>query len=48
MRYVEVRVCYRFTTLINVNDMELPFGAGLMSLGEIHLERLRTFTVADW
>lgn len=45
MPYVEVRVCYRFTTLFNLTDVELPFGWGL-SLGEIYLERERHFTVA--
>lgn len=45
--YVEVRVCYRFTTLINLSSLQLPFGWGL-SLGDIHLERTRVFTVADY
>jgi hypothetical protein len=43
--YVEVRVCYRFTTLINLSSLQLPFGWGL-SLGDIHLQRDREFTVA--
>ena len=47
MRYVEVRVCYRFTTIFNLTDLQLPLGFGL-NIGEIHLERSRTFTVADW
>ncbi|HEX2282098.1 MAG TPA: hypothetical protein VHG52_10105, partial [Thermomicrobiales bacterium] len=47
MRYVEVRVCYRFTTIINLTDLSLPFGWGI-SVGDIHLQRDRTFTVADW
>ena len=38
--YVEVRTCYRFTTLIPVNEF-LPFG-------EIFLQKESTFTVADY
>ena len=38
--YVEVRTCYRFTTLLPLNDF-LPFG-------EIHLQRKAVFTVADY
>ncbi len=38
-RYVEVRVCYRFATLIR-----LPF----LPLGDFWLERARTFTVANY
>ena len=45
--YVEVRVCYRFTTLMNLSDLSLPFGSG-MSLGEIWLQRDRSFAVADY
>ena len=45
--WVEVRVCYRFTTLINLNDVNLPFGSGL-SLGDVWLQRTRVFTVADY
>lgn len=45
--WVEVRVCYRFTTLFDLTSIELPFGWGL-SLGEVWLERTRTFTVADY
>ena len=40
---VEVRLCYRFTTLISL-DVSLPFGWGL-SLGDVYLERSRTFVV---
>lgn len=40
--YVEVRICYRFTTLFNLTDLQLPFGAGL-SLGEVWLQKDRTF-----
>ena len=42
---VEVRTCYRFTTLINLSQIRLPFGWSL-SLGDIWLERDRDFTVA--
>lgn len=38
--YVEVRTCYRFTTLIPVNDF-LP-------LGEVFLQKESVFTVADY
>jgi hypothetical protein len=38
--YVEVRTCYRFTTLIPVNDF-LP-------IGEVFLQRRAVFTVADY
>ena len=44
--YVEVRTCYRFTTLFNLN-LALPINTGL-SLGEIYLQRHATFTVADY
>jgi len=43
--YVEVRTCYRFTTLFNLQNLELPFGWGL-SLGDIYLQKSRTFTIA--
>ncbi len=43
--YVEVRVCYEFTTLFNLTNLELPFGWSI-SFGTIYLERDRTFTVA--
>lgn len=45
--YVEVRLCYQFTTLINLSDLRLPFGWGL-SLGSIWLEKGREFTVANY
>jgi hypothetical protein len=45
MPYVEVRVCYQFTTLFNLTDLNLPFGWSL-DLGDIFLERDREFTVA--
>jgi TadE-like protein len=44
--YVEVRTCYRFTTLFNLN-ISLPMNTGL-SLGEIFLQREAVFTVADY
>ena len=45
--YVEVRICYRFTTLFNMSEMQLPFGWGL-SLGEIWLQRDRSFAAGDY
>lgn len=45
--YIEVRVCYRFTTLINLANLQLPFGWSL-SLGELWLERGREFVVASY
>jgi TadE-like protein len=44
--YVEVRVCYQFTTLFNLN-LQLPFGWGL-SLGDIWVQKDREFTVANY
>jgi hypothetical protein len=44
--YVEVRTCYHFTTLFNLN-ISLPMNAGL-SLGDIYLQREAVFTVADY
>jgi TadE-like protein len=38
--YIEVRVCYRFTTLLPTNDF-LPIGV-------VHLQRNSVFTVADY
>lgn len=43
-RYVEVRLCYRFSTLLNVANIggiPLPFG-------DYYIERDRVFTVADY
>lgn len=45
--YVTVYVCYEFTTLFNIADVNFPFGAGL-SLGETWLQRERTFAAADY
>jgi hypothetical protein len=39
-RYVEVRVCYKFTPI-------LP-GAPFLPLGDMYIQRIRTFTVACW
>jgi hypothetical protein len=47
LAFVEVRVCYRFSTLFPLDDLDLPFGSGL-SLGDIWLQRDRAFTVADY
>lgn len=44
---VEVRVCYRFTTLFNLQDLQLPLGSGI-SIGDIYLQKDRTFAVADY
>jgi hypothetical protein len=38
-RYVEVRVCYRFSTLVS---------APLLALGDVWLQKDRVFTVADY
>jgi TadE-like protein len=45
--YVEVRVCYRFTAFFGMN---IPFLGGSLSplAGNFYLERVRTFTVADY
>ncbi len=40
---VEVRTCYRFTTLFNL-DLALPMNTGL-SLGDVYLEKARVFVV---
>lgn len=45
--YVEVRVCYEFTTLFNLQDLQLPLANGL-SLGNIWLQKDRAFAVADY
>lgn len=42
--YVEVRVCYQFTTLFNVT---LPLATGI-TVGEIFLQKEAHFTVADY
>lgn len=43
-RVVEVRVCYRFTTLFDLSELDLPFGWGL-SLGDIWLQRSNIFAI---
>jgi Flp pilus assembly protein TadG len=40
---VEVRLCYRFTTLFNL-DLSLPLGWGI-SIGDVYLQRTRTFVI---
>jgi hypothetical protein len=40
---VEVRLCYQFSTLFNL-DISLPMNAGL-SLGDVYLQRTRSFVV---
>lgn len=45
--YVEVRTCYRFTTLVNLANLSLPFGWGL-SIGEVWLQRDRSFVAGDY
>jgi hypothetical protein len=42
-----VRVCYRFTTLLYLGDLDLPLGWSL-SIGDIWLQRDREFTVANY
>lgn len=44
--YVEVRVCYHFTTLFNLH-LSLPFSAGI-SVGDLYIQRTAVFTVADY
>jgi hypothetical protein len=44
---VEVRVCYRFDTLVNLRDLQLPLANGL-DIGSIWLQKGRVFTVADY
>jgi hypothetical protein len=45
--HVEVRACYRFTTIIDLSDLSLPMGSGL-SLGDVWLQKDRWFTVASY
>jgi hypothetical protein len=44
--FVEVRLCYQFTTLFNL-DIQLPFGFGL-DLGTLHLQQQAVFNVANY
>jgi hypothetical protein len=46
LSYVEVRACYQFTTLFNLN-LRLPFGWNL-SLGEVWLQRDRSFVAGNY
>ena len=45
--WVEVRACYRFTTLFALEEIRFPFGWSL-SVGEVWLQKERSFTVADY
>lgn len=44
--FVEVRICYRFTTIITM-PLSLPMQTGL-TIGEIYLSDRAVFTVADY
>ena len=46
-RYVEVRVCYRFNTILSV---QIPFIGGVLAplAGDFYIQKVRTFTVADY
>lgn len=46
-RYVEVRVCYRFSTFL---ALKIPFIGGTLTplAGDFYIQRVRTFTVADY
>lgn len=43
-RYVEVRICYEFNTIVNFDDVQLPLNFGI-SVGELWLEKDRVFNV---
>jgi hypothetical protein len=45
--YVLVSACYRFTTIVNISDLDLPLGWSL-TIGDLWLQRERVFTVADY
>lgn len=45
--YVEVRVCYRFTTLFSLTNLQLPFGWSI-SVGEVWLQRNRVFVAGTY
>jgi len=45
--YVEVRICYRFTTLMNLADLGMPLGWSL-TIGDIWLQRDRAFVAGDY
>ena len=44
--YVEVRTCYRFTTMVTM-PLALPMNTGI-TIGEIYLSDRAVFTVADY
>jgi len=43
-RYVEVRICYEFRTIVNLQDLQLPMNHGI-SVGNIWLEKDRVFAI---
>jgi hypothetical protein len=45
--YAYVASCYEFTTLLNLSHLELPF-AGSLAIGDIWMQRERSFAVADY
>jgi hypothetical protein len=45
--YVEVRLCYQFTTLFNLQNLDLPFGASV-TLGDAWLQRTAAFVVPNY
>ena len=47
-RYVEVRVCYRFSTLLPVDDIPSIGGPLSPLAGAFYIERERAFTVVDY
>jgi hypothetical protein len=44
---VEVRTCYRFDTLLPLDNLQLPFATGL-TVGAVWLQRDRVFSVAAY
>ena len=44
---IEVRLCYRFDTLFNLQELQLPLANGL-NIGSIWLQKGRVFTVAAY
>lgn len=45
--YAQVNACYQFTTLVNISNLQLPFGWSL-TIGDIWMQRERSFAVADY
>ena len=43
-KYIEVRLCYRFSTLLNISNV----GGIPVPFGDFYIERDRVFTVADY